>query len=97
MVSPTIGQGISSLTQETFIGHLLGHGPGFTKTVCVCVCVRACACACVSCSVMSNSLATPWTVASQASAYWSGLPFPSPGELPNLGIEPHSPASQADS
>ena len=39
MVSPTIGQGISSLTQETFIGHLLGHGPGFTKTVCVCVCV----------------------------------------------------------
>ena len=64
---------------------------------CVCACVRACACACVSCSVMSNSLATPWTVASQASAYWSGLPFPSPGELPNPGIEPGSPALQADS
>ena len=29
--------------------------------------------------------------------YWSGLPFPSPEELPNPGIEPWSPASQADS
>ena len=29
--------------------------------------------------------------------YWCGLPFPSPGDLPNPGIEPRSPASQADS
>ena len=29
--------------------------------------------------------------------YWSGLPFPSPGDLPNLGIEPGSPALQANS
>ena len=29
--------------------------------------------------------------------YWSGLPFPAPGDLPNLRIEPRSPASQADS
>ena len=29
--------------------------------------------------------------------YWSGLPFPSPGDLPNSGIEPGSPALQADS
>ena len=28
--------------------------------------------------------------------YWSGLPFPSPGDLPNLGIEPGSPALQTD-
>ena len=28
--------------------------------------------------------------------YWSGLPFPSPGDLPNLRIEPRSPALQAD-
>ena len=48
--------------------------------------------------------ATPWTVAYQASQsmgfsrqeYWSGLPFPSPGHLPDPGIEPRSPASQAD-
>ena len=44
--------------------------------------------------------ATPWTVAYQASPSmgfsrqecWSGLPFPSPGDLPNPGIEPGSPA-----
>ena len=49
-------------------------------------------------------LATPWTVAHQAppsmefyrQEYWSGLPFPSPGYLPDLGIEPWSPALQAD-
>ena len=47
---------------------------------------------------------TPWTVAHQAppsmgfsrQEYWSGLPFPSPGDLPNSGIEPRSPALQAD-
>ena len=48
--------------------------------------------------------ATLWTVAGQAplsmgfsrQEYWSGLPFPSPGDLPNPGIEPWSPAWQAD-
>ena len=48
--------------------------------------------------------ATPWTVAYQASPsmgfsrqeYWSGLPFPSPGDLPDPGIELGSPALQAD-
>ena len=49
-------------------------------------------------------LATPWTAAYQAppsmgfsrQEYWSGLLFPSPGDLPNPGIEPRSPALQAD-
>ena len=44
--------------------------------------------------------ATPWTVAYQAppsmgfsrQEYWSGVPLPSPGDLPNPGIEPRSPA-----
>ena len=48
---------------------------------------------------------TPWTVAGQATLsvgfsrqeYLSGLPFPSSGDLPELGIEPRSPALQADS
>ena len=48
--------------------------------------------------------ATPWTVAYQAppsmefsrQEYWSGLPFPSPGYLPDPGIEPGSPTLQAD-
>ena len=58
----------------------------------------------LSCSVVSNS-ATPWTVAPQAplsmgfsrQEYWSGLPCPPPGDLPNPGIEPRSPTLQADS
>jgi len=56
------------------------------------------------CSVMSNS-ATPWTVARQAplsmgfprQEYWSGLPFPSPKDLPEPGIEPMAPELQVDS
>ena len=45
--------------------------------------------------------ATPWTVAPPSvgfsrQEYWSGLPFPSPGDLPNPGIEPRSLALQAD-
>ena len=56
---------------------------------------------CSSSGLVANScltLATPWTVAHQAplsiglsrQEYWSGLPFPSPGDLPNPGIEPGS-------
>ena len=49
------------------------------------------------------TLGIPWTVACQAplsmgffqQEYWSGLPFPSPGDLPDPGIEPRSPALQA--
>ena len=48
---------------------------------------------------------TPWTAAHQAplsmgffrQGYWNGLPFPFPGDLPDPGIEPGSPALQADS
>ena len=48
--------------------------------------------------------ATSWTVAYQAppsvgfsrQEYWSGLPFPSPGDPPDPGIEPRSPTLQAD-
>ena len=51
------------------------------------------------------TLATPWTIAHQAPVsigfsrqeYWSGLPFPSPGDLSDTGIKPRSPALQADS
>ena len=47
---------------------------------------------------------TPWTVAYEAppsmgfsrQEYWSGVPFPSPGDLSNPGIEPKSPTLQAD-
>ena len=73
-------------------------------TVCVCVCVCVCArarvhvCA-LSCFSHVRLFATLWTVAHQASLsmgffkqeYWSGLPWPSPGDLPDPGIEPASP------
>ena len=58
----------------------------------------------VSCSTVSNS-ATPWTIKHQAhlymkfsrQEYWSWLPFPSPGDLPDPGIEFRFPVLQADS
>ena len=61
-------------------------------------------CVTVRHSVESDS-ATPWTVSHQApltmgfprQEYWSGLPFPCPGNLSNSGTEPCSPALQEDS
>ena len=54
---------------------------------------------------MSDSFCDPRTVACQTllsmgfprQEYWSGLPFRSPGDLPNSGMDPTSPALQADS
>ena len=54
---------------------------------------------------MPDSFATLWTVAHQApltmefprQEYWIGLPFPSPGDLPDPGTEPTSPTWQVDS
>ena len=71
---------------------------GLIHTHCVCVCV------CVTRSVLSNS-AIPCSVAHQAplsmgfsrQEHWSGLPCPPPGDLPDPGVEPGSPALQADS
>ena len=61
-------------------------------------------CVCVSRSVVSDSV-TQWIIALQAplsmgfskEEYWSGLPFPSPGDLPTPEIKPGLPALQADS
>ena len=69
--------------------HLLG-------THCVCA---------PSHSVMPDPLQIPWTVAHRAplsmgfskQEYWSGLPFPTPGDLPNPGIELYLLQWQADS
>ena len=66
-------------------------------------------CVCSSCFSHVQFFVTPWTVAHQAplsvgfsrQEYWSGLPFPPPGDLPDSGIEPESlfksPASASDS
>ena len=58
----------------------------------------------LSCFSHVPLLATLWIVAHQAllfigfprQEYWNGLPFPFPGDLPDPGIEPRSPALQAD-
>ena len=62
-------------------------------------------CVCVHVQSLSHVwlFSTPWTVAHQAplsmgfprKEYWSGLPFPTPGDLPDPGTEPESPASPA--
>ena len=65
--------------------------------------VMLCVCAPLSCFGYVQPFAMPWTVAHQAplslgfsrQEYWSGLPFPSPGVLPDPGIEPASPSSPA--
>ena len=66
------------------------------KKACVCVCV-------CMCSFVSDSFATPWTVTHHAplsmefsrQQYWSGLTFPTPGDLPDLRIKLESLASPA--
>ena len=61
---------------------------------------------CVSHSVRSDSLQphglyiahqVPLSMEFSRQEYWSGLPFPSPEDLPNLGVKPGSPTLQADS
>ena len=62
-------------------------------------------CVCAESFSHVRLFATPWTAACQAplsmgfsrQEYWSGLPCPPPGDLPNPGIEPRSPTLQADS
>ena len=65
--------------------------------------IRRSVCCCLV-TVVSNSFLIPWTIAQQTSLsmgfhrqeYWSGLPFPSPGDLPDPGTEPISPVLQVN-
>ena len=71
-------------------------GKEYVKAVCCHPAVKSLSCV--------RLFAIPWIIAYQApqsmefsrQEYWSGLPFPSPGDLPNPGIKPGSPALQAD-
>ena len=78
------------------------HSPNFfTLNITIvfwCLYIHVCVLSCVQVFV------TPWTVAHKTplsmefstQEYWSGLPFPPPGDLPNPAIEPGSPALPAD-
>ena len=90
------GAGAIPASQPATVVHRAGH-PGLkspSRDLCGCLAGQ-------SCPILCNSMA----VAHQAppsirQEYWSGLPFPSPGNLPHPGIEPVSPVSpalQADS
>ena len=67
--------------------------------------ITACVCVCAQSLSHAQLFANLWTVDCQAplsmgfprQEYWSGLPFVPPGDLPDPGIEPGSPALQADS
>ena len=72
------------------------------RSPCICKLFTYCCCLVTK---LCLTLATRWTVAHQAplsmtfnrQEYWSGLPFLFPGDLPDPGIEPQSPALQTDS
>ena len=74
--------------------------PPFPVVVAYSVCVCVCVCVCARVLSHVRLFVTAWTVAWQAPLsmgfpgpeYQSGLPFPSPGDLPDPGIEPASPA-----
>ena len=86
--------------------HRVGHDWGDLAAAAAAVCVCVCVCVCVhmlSCFHRVWLFAILWTVALQASLsvgfsrqeYWSGLPCPPPGDLPEAGIEPMSLSSPA--
>ena len=52
---------------------------------------------CPTLTPQTVALQAPLSVGFSGQEYWSGLPFPSPGDLPDPGIEPGSPALRADS
>ena len=70
-----------------------GRDPGEKKKVKVLV-PQSCL---THCDPMNSSPSGSSVVGFSRQKYWSGLKFPSPGDLPDLEIEPRSPALQADS
>ena len=92
------------MTQDPFYSHSLPH----IYWLCIWSCCGFVFPSVLCCAVLSHFscvqlFATPWTIAHQTllsmdffrQDYWSGLPFPSPGDLPNPGIEHASPMSPA--
>ena len=88
----------STVTAESNFIFISGHFLRWLNTiVCECVYMRVCA----QSLCRAWLFTTPWTVAHQAplsvgfsgQEQWSGLPFPSPGDLPDPGIESASPVS----
>ena len=62
----------------------------------MCVCVYVCVCVCV-CVMCTHTHQDPLSMGFPRQDYWSGMPFPSPGDPPDPGIKPVSITLQADS
>ena len=62
----------------------------------MCVCAKSFLSCLTLCDSMTAAHQAPLSMGFFRQEYWSGLPFPSPGELPDPRIEPRSPALQAD-
>ena len=81
-----------NVVRKWVLSKFLLKSVNWKARVCVCVCV----CVCVQLFSHVQLFATLWTVACQSllsmgfskQEYWSELPFPPPGDLPNPGIEP---------
>ena len=66
--------------------------------ICVCVLItQLCLTLCDPMDCSPHGLQAPLPMEFSRQEHWSGLPFPSPGDLPHPGIKPKSPALQADS
>ena len=67
------------------------------KMVCVCVVLSRFSCVQIFSTLRNVACQAPQSMGFSRQEYWSGLPRPPPGDLPEAGIEPASPALQADS
>ena len=93
--------GVSQVVVQYF-GHLMQRTESFEKTILTCFLLSQKFCMCQLLSPV-QLFATPWTVAHKAplsmefsrQEYWSGLPFPIPGDLPDAGIQSRSLVSPA--
>ena len=94
---PMQGMQVQSLVRELRSPHCVC----VCVSVCVYVCVCVCLCVCSKLLSCAQFFVTPWTVAHHRllsvefsrQEYWDGLPFPTPGDLTDSGIESSSPMS----
>ena len=83
---------LKAITDKT-CEHFKSQAPISIRKMCVCVCVHALSHSVVSTLLLFGlvALQAPLSIGLCRQAYWSGLPFPTQGDLPNSGIKPASP------
>jgi len=96
-LEPDMDQLTGSKLGKEYIKAVYRHPAYLTYMQSVCVCVCVCALSVIPDSLQPHQLypQAPLTIEFSSQEYWSGLPFPSPGDLPDPGIKPTSLASPA--